>query len=368
MTAWADLVSVIVGGCEPEQGDKAALILQIFQLITPKLEYLVSNNAPEAIIIAQLTQALLFQLDLTSSALDHSRAGGVASDRLFQVYRTALRAISSPGLSLPLREILYGICHRYLFGMSDVSSAPSHRKPGIKTIKLAGDGMINTICDDAYGASPTCRIAAILLLNSLAELAINDGSDYIINSLVRTNFPQILIESIETMPQALRDTPASDIPLLLVFYSWKLSLLLTISRSKLGASLLVNAGLFAAIRASGLFSVDPDIGIEIDNPEALAQYYRLLLAVTRIVTSVTLSKGPQNDIMIVQARGFLLENRALLVAVFKRDAKIGGVSFDDKGGSEGSVEELVELFGLLIEMTGFVEVCDIFRVVSDMLT
>ncbi len=121
--------------------------------------------------------------------------------------------------------------------------------------------------------------------------------------------------------------------------------------------MLVNAGFFAAVRGSDLFSVDPDLGIEIDNPQALAQYYRLLLAVTRIITSVTLSKGAQNETIIAQARGFLLENRALLVAVFKRDAKIGGVSFDDKGGSGGSVEELVELFGVLIEMTGFLEVC-----------
>ena len=70
---------------------------------------------------------------------------------------------------------------------------------------------------------------------------------------------------------------------------------------------------------------------------------------------MTLTRGAQNDAMIAQARGFLVENRALLVAVFKREAKIGGVSFDDKGGG-GSVEELVELFGVLIELTGFLDV------------
>ena len=355
LTAWADLVALIIGTCDSEYADKAALILQTFQLITPKLEQFVSNNAPEAIVIAQLVQALIFRLDFKSPALNQSRASGVANDRLFQVYRTALRAIPCPGLSSSLREVLYITTNRYLSGMAEVPSALTQRRHGMKSIKLAGDKLMDIVCDDAYGASPTCRIAAVLLLDSLARLAINDGSDYIVNSLVRTNFLQILVESVETMPQDLRETPARDLPLLLVLYSWKLSLLLTLSRSKLGASLLVNAGLFPAIRASGLFGVDPDIGIEIDNPEALSQYYRLLLALTRVVTSVTLSKGAQNDTMIAQARAFLIENRALLVAVFKREAKIGGVSFDDKGGG-ASVEELVELFGVLIELTGFLDV------------
>ena len=131
----------------------------------------------------------------------------------------------------------------------------------------------------------------------------------------------------------------------------------------------MNAGIFDAIRASGLFSVDPDIGIgqlpipplmremlmetEIDNSEALAKYYRLLLFITRIISCVTLSRGTQNDQTIETVRRFLAENRALVVATFKRQAKVGGVSFDDAGVN---IEELVELFTLLISMTDFLDV------------
>lgn len=356
LTAWADLVALVLGVCGIELASKVALIFQAFQLVIPKLEYAVSVNAPEAIILARLVSALLFELDLKSPVLNQSHSGSIANDRLFQVFRAAVRAISSPGLDTPLREVLYNITYCYLCNTAEVTSGPVSHRHGIQTVRLAGDKTMDTICDDAYGGPPTCRIAALLLLDSLAQLAISDKSDYIINSLVRTNLLSILVESIETIPQDLRETTAADVPLLLVSFSWRLSLLLTLSRSKLGASLITNAGLFPVIRASGLFSVDPDIGIEIDNPEALAQYYRLLLAITRIVTSVTLSRGAQNEAMIAQARGFLVENRALVVSVFKRDAKIGGVSFDDKGGSGGSVGELVELFGVLIEMTGFLEV------------
>ena len=92
---------------------------------------------------------------------------------------------------------------------------------------------------------------------------------------------------------------------------------------------------------------------EIDNTEALAKYYRLLLSIARVITSVILSRGPQNEQTIDSAKTFLTENRPLIVSMFKRQAKIGGVSFDDAGVD---IEELVELFVLLIAMTGFLDV------------
>ena len=69
--------------------------------------------------------------------------------------------------------------------------------------------------------------------------------------------------------------------------------------------------------------------------------------------SVVLSRGLQNAQTIESARAFLVENRPLVVATFKRQARIGGVSFDDAGVD---IEELVELFVLLIAMTGFLDV------------
>lgn len=93
--------------------------------------------------------------------------------------------------------------------------------------------------------------------------------------------------------------------------------------------------------------------LEIDNPEALAKYYRLLLSIARVITSVVLSRGPQNDLSIASAKVFLTENRPLVVSMFKRQARIGGVSFDDAGVD---IEDLVELFMLLIAMTDFLDV------------
>lgn len=92
---------------------------------------------------------------------------------------------------------------------------------------------------------------------------------------------------------------------------------------------------------------------EIDNPEALSKYYRLLLSIARVITAVVLSRGTQNQQTVESAKVFLTENRPLVVSIFKRQARIGGVSFDDAGVD---IEELVELFMLLITMTGFLDV------------
>ena len=90
-----------------------------------------------------------------------------------------------------------------------------------------------------------------------------------------------------------------------------------------------------------------------DNPEALSKYYRLLLSLTRVVTAIVISRGPQNEQTIESAKDFLVENRPLVVSMFKREARIGGVTFDDEGVD---IEELVELLVLLIAMTDFLNV------------
>ena len=118
-------------------------------------------------------------------------------------------------------------------------------------------------------------------------------------------------------------------------------------------------GCSPSIQISELVSVvvEPEIAmltnLEIDNPEALAKYYRLLLSIARVITSIVLSRGPQNEQSIESAKVFLTENRPLVVSMFKRQARIGGVSFDDAGVD---IEELVELFMLLIAMTNFLDV------------
>ncbi len=66
-----------------------------------------------------------------------------------------------------------------------------------------------------------------------------------------------------------------------------------------------------------------------------------------------LSRGPQNEQTLEQARQFLAEYRPSMVAIFKRQAKIGAAMSREVGVT---VEELVELYILLVSATGFLDV------------
>jgi nuclear pore complex protein Nup205 len=90
--------------------------------------------------------------------------------------------------------------------MAQASDDPIRRRHGIQTLKSTGERTMDIICDDAYGASGSCQISALLLLDALGRLAKTDNSTYIIDSLMRTNFIQVLVESIEKIPQELRET------------------------------------------------------------------------------------------------------------------------------------------------------------------
>ena len=119
----------------------------------------------------------------------------------------------------------------------------------------------------------------------------------------------------------------------------------------LGCSLLILISELVSVAAR--FGKSMLMNSEIDNPEALSKYTRFLLSIARVITAVVLSRGTQNQQTVESAKVFLTENRPLVVSIFKRQARIGGVSFDDAGVD---IEELVELFMLLITMTGFLDV------------
>ena len=95
------------------------------------------------------------------------------------------------------------------------------------------------------------------------------------------------------------------------------------------------------------------INADVDKPKALSEYHNLLLSILRVITAVVLSRGPQNEQTLEQARRFLVENRSSMVAIFKRQAKIVDAVDHD---ISITIEELIELYIILVSMTGFMDV------------
>ena len=208
LTTWADLMTLTIEICDLNSDGRTALILQALQILTPKLDVSFLERESGGRHIADLAKRLMFQFDFGSSAIESSQAGDFANDRLLQVFRAAFKAINGPQSDTHLRETLYNICHCYLTQMIVVSNASILSRRGIQTLKAAGERTIEIICDDAFGAQPACRVAALFLLEALQTSLEYEQSTYVIDFLVQTNFLQIMVESIEKIPLELRETGA----------------------------------------------------------------------------------------------------------------------------------------------------------------
>ncbi|QSS65488.1 cullin, nuclear pore complex subunit Nup192 [Histoplasma capsulatum] len=92
---------------------------------------------------------------------------------------------------------------------------------------------------------------------------------------------------------------------------------------------------------------------DIGNPDALRKYYDLLLAVMRVIVSAVFARGLHNKQLLDQTRTFLSGNRQIMVGIFKRYAKVGGL---DGGEVSETLEDLVKSYVALIDAVGFLQI------------
>lgn len=208
VSTWTDLLTLMVEKSNLPSDERTALILQALQVLTPKLGMFVSEDESAVSDIANAIEILVCQFQVDSATMKTSHAADFAYDRLFQVFYAAVRSISYPEVSAELREHLYSICYKYLIQICNVQDLAVRRRYGSQVTKAMSEKFMNTVCDDAVDAAPSCRITAILLLEALSTLAESDRSMYVMNSLVQSNFIRVLVESIEDVAVELRETAA----------------------------------------------------------------------------------------------------------------------------------------------------------------
>ncbi|KAK2754533.1 hypothetical protein FQN54_006934 [Arachnomyces sp. PD_36] len=350
--SWAELVTTMVLLCDMESARRTMFILHAIQVILPKLEAYIVEEMDEAIELARLAETLLDKLDFNSTAEGAGRGGDLINEKLYHLFQVCVRGIPLASGNVDLRETLYNICSQYLSRVTGSTSADtSFRRHSQQTVRVAGSTLVEVICDDAYSGQETCRVSALLLLNLLSILERQENSILLVDAISQSNYLAMFVDVVRTMPTEIRNTQASDTPLLLSCYEAQLSLLQQLSQTKAGATHVLNAGLFHAVRESQLFAADPDIGIDIDNPDALRNYYGLLLSVMRIITSAVVVRGLHNEQMVEQVRLFLSENKQSMVGIFKRQAKIGVAAAE----TNEHVNGLVKLYSSLIAAVGFLE-------------
>ena len=352
LSSWATLVAVMLEDCDMHGIQKTSFVLQALQAILPKLEAYSMEDVESALHLSSLANTLVSHINFDSSTLGSGRSSDLANDRLYQLFRVSLRCVQSPVGNARLREDFYSICLRYLNGMALIEKDPEARRYNTKSIKASGEKLLEVICNDAYSGEGQCKVISLLLLESLAALAAKDNSTYVIDGLSKQNFLVVLIDSIRTIIGDLQNTPLEGFPSVIKAFKAATGFLQRVSQTRYGAGQVLSAGLFQALRECQLFSVDPDLGFGFNDPSSLQMYYDMLLDIMRVVATCVLSRGAQNKQTIDQLRAFLSEYRNIAVAVFKRNAGIGGKAED----SVGDLKQLADIFVLLFTVTDFVEV------------
>jgi nuclear pore complex protein Nup205 len=155
----------------------------------------------EALELAKLARILVSKLDFSGSdPLDgdtHS-VGNLISERLFQLFQICLAAIGRYSGDSVLRTVYYSICFRYISGMADPTGPlAASRHKASNAVHIYGERLLNVVCDDATGGDVACQTAALILLNGLVAMGIQEGDGHVIDAMNRLNFVGILVDSLK---------------------------------------------------------------------------------------------------------------------------------------------------------------------------
>lgn len=261
LKAWARLATIALQSCSADSKARSEMAAQILQTVSGSLETAFSSSLENATELAQLSRNVM---TLHSSPIVDGETTLLEShdDRLFSIFRSCYNGIISDISTPELRELCYQICTQYLrsIAASTADKAPTRRRLILRSMRVLGDRPLQTVCDDAYSGTVSNRVSALLFLNELVLLANTQDAKHIIEVVSRQNLVGVLVETIRLMPQELAEAPPTEVNALISAYTATLTLLLCLSRSRQGATEVMNAGLFQAVRESGLFTTDPDLG------------------------------------------------------------------------------------------------------------
>lgn len=223
---WVELVIATLEYCHMDNVAKTQFCLHVLQLILPKLDTVILDEAEDAIELARLADALVSALTAPSISQAHTqgRTGGMLTERLFPLFKTCisgiLRSNSFPGI----REIYYVICSRYLAqtagklvpntkasraAMDRTDFAGPNRKAqrnAFDCVRSAGPTLVNTLSDDAEDGVDTSRLSALALMGHLTSLAQVEKSPFIIDTLMKANILEVMIEPLKHIAKDFQQT------------------------------------------------------------------------------------------------------------------------------------------------------------------
>ena len=357
LEAWTDLLSLMVTSSGLKSEDLITVALQGLQVVLPRFERALSENMDAAALLAKLTLTLVPAV-VSSSTSESQGNANLAQERLTAVFRACLKAITDSATGLALRDVCYRTCCAVLTALPltvvNGKPAPSpNARQLLQLMQATGDRLVTVITEDAFSGRGVTRVSALLFLDALVALfQLSKATLSISKALTKLNFVPVLIDqSIGSVTQSFQGDNEELVTAVAYFHT-ALSLMLRVCQTADGTQLILNSGFFAVVADSRLFSTDPDIGLDIDNPVALREFYKILSAVLRVITAVVIARGPNNAAVLQQAKSFLQQNRFSMQAVFKRTSAVQKTA----GPPEEEAVDVADEFSKLLFVTGFLDV------------
>lgn len=206
LKSWAELATATVVTCDLEPGQMGLFILQVLQIILPKLEQSIVRNKSEALELAQLAETLISKLDTISS----SAGEDIVDERMYSLFQASVHGIPLALETSKLREIFYHICTTYLSRVNRLNATNSrYGQRAQQTVKASGSSLVEIVCDDAYAGDETCRVSALVLLNLLAVLDRQQESSLLVNVIARSNYLGVFLDNVRAMASEFRNASAS---------------------------------------------------------------------------------------------------------------------------------------------------------------
>lgn len=379
---WVQLIQVLLTDGKMDQIKKSNFILEVFQIILPKInDYLEFD----ILFAEELISLSVLLFDIYEK---ENREAGL--DRLFPLFQTCINGVLCLYLTPELRSDLYILANKFL---QKSFANESLLKDLTLTIKSVDNKFVDILCNDALYAEGAPRITSLIFLESVIHLTSLNRVNFILERIIKNNSLSLLVRSLKRTDEILQTEGNStggyslnNLLYELTAFKSTLYLLLRISTTRTGASQLIQCELFPIIKDSKFLSIDPDLGLNlkinassdstsdsftvhlsldtplplVDNHQEEASksdisYFEFLVPVFQLIAGVLISMGPTYKPSIIQGKDLMKHFHKLVLGVVKRDSLIetkrNSKKFADAYAEDGisylGLKELIKLITLL---------------------
>lgn len=190
--SWTQLIQILT-----KEGlqDKGALILQVLQIVLPK----VNNDYYERDILfaEELISLCLFLCDVYEKEACSKNAGkqGVHGlHRLLPLLNTCINGLLVSNSTVELRSDVYLVLNKFL--QAGINSEPMLRQVAERLLG-ANKKLVDVICNDCVHSEGILRITSIMCLESLVHLLNLEQSQTVVQILIKNNSLSLLVRSLK---------------------------------------------------------------------------------------------------------------------------------------------------------------------------